>query len=541
MRERAVPQAYSILWGLGVFVVLWGLTLIARGIPGGAAARACRRVLRLEESRTGRVRRSPGDWRLVIGGVLVVAAGCVAIVGGFTVYRMLHGADMHASQAVWGSVTIGAMAFWLIAVLWAIRGQRTRTPRCPRCLYDMAGGGARCPECGFEARAGGDFLRPRRRMRLAIVALVMLAISPGLLRVPAYRQHGLVGVVPSTVLIAGLAWLPEHMIDRPTPAENGSLTDRYWNERLWRWQDAWLERRIVRLATAPQGRAATAARALRMNPVAPMEADPERAIANLVGVLEDESPNVRTQLNFWLYVPWVVEAASKHPAEIAKYEQRLAALLADADVHVSLAAAGLLLAGSLRVDEALETVIAWLAPGSGRRHLAAIAMRSAVLRSAARERLVELLRDPRPTAHGAAMAALQRQDLPEDTNAALMALLHDADVQVAVRAAEVLVVQGQLDWMGEILSAAAPRPEHEAKLLMVAVRSDPGGLYQQVPALASALRSENAQVRRGALTLLEELATSRSDIGDAHRALEAMAEGEVDAELRARAAALLRE
>lgn len=101
--------------------------------------------------------------------------------------------------AVGGLVSGGA----LLLLSWAIFSDRAKgRRRCPRCWYDMAGvPGLTCPECGRSARSERQLAKTRRRGRWAILALFLIAASGAASAWPVYRDHGWVGLVPSTVLV----------------------------------------------------------------------------------------------------------------------------------------------------------------------------------------------------------------------------------------------------------------------------------------------------------------------------------------------------
>ena len=87
-----------------------------------------------------------------------------------------------------------------------------------------------CPECGNEAGTARALYRPRRKTKLAWlgVAVVLLGLcgqaAPRVLRV------GPLGSVPTTVLIAGVGWLPMDWLEGARPTK-GSLQSRWLTER----------------------------------------------------------------------------------------------------------------------------------------------------------------------------------------------------------------------------------------------------------------------------------------------------------------------
>ncbi len=70
----------------------------------------------------------------------------------------------------------GMLLWWALLSDWWHAGSKKR--RCPKCAYDMTGAsGLKCPECGTVAKSEHGLHRSRRRWRLAILALLMLACA----------------------------------------------------------------------------------------------------------------------------------------------------------------------------------------------------------------------------------------------------------------------------------------------------------------------------------------------------------------------------
>lgn len=114
-------------------------------------------------------------------------------------------------MSVWhlaGNVVALAALLWF-AWAWRFRdGARRRSPRCPRCWYDMqVVGASRCPECGHAIKHPRELHRRRACRRAAAIALPMLALAYGLWTTPRVQQAGWVGAVPTTALIAVSPWI----------------------------------------------------------------------------------------------------------------------------------------------------------------------------------------------------------------------------------------------------------------------------------------------------------------------------------------------
>lgn len=77
----------------------------------------------------------------------------------------------------------------LLLALWALFGDRSRTPRCRRCFYEMPGANRTCPECGWSGRRESDLIRPRRRWRCLLLGVLLLAMG-SVIGVQAHWMRG---------------------------------------------------------------------------------------------------------------------------------------------------------------------------------------------------------------------------------------------------------------------------------------------------------------------------------------------------------------
>lgn len=122
------------------------------------------------------------------------------------------------------------------------RGRR----RCGRCWYDMsATAGRLCPECGHEPESEKGLYRTRRAPRLLVLACLFLASAYGAWTAPRIYERGWAAAVPTTLLIAGLPWWPDSMIE----GSEASLTARIDEEDVWEWQESllrWRARGVLR-------------------------------------------------------------------------------------------------------------------------------------------------------------------------------------------------------------------------------------------------------------------------------------------------------
>jgi hypothetical protein len=538
-----LSEAHSILWFMGVFLALWGLTLVLRGVPRERVAR----LLRLRApGRAGR--GNEGDWRLIAGGLVAILVGVGAFGGGIHVYTWRHQID-DLGPPLWASAALGAAAFFVTLLVWAIRGQRTMTPRCPVCLYDTGASGSVCPECGFQAKEAEDFLRPRRRKKVAVFAAVLLLLTPGLLLVPSYQRHGAVGLVPATVQIAGLGWWPGWMIY--ADGSGHTLEERYWNEELPGWQMRWLERRAARLAASKRSSPATALRGMRLMRFSMLEGteeQPEVVFERLLEILCDPQRTGHDELLTWEWWPWYITArAQDFPDVISTHANRLAALLGHEDPSVAISAGALLVSLPEYTREAVDGMIAtafqkridpsaWAA--------LQMAIGSALARPEVRVQVLELLKDERPAVSlGVATLLRGAMRLTEaETSRALeeqlWRMVRQESPPLATLVATIHMYESE-GWLSRLLETAAERPRDEAAILMSAVPSHAWLLESRMPELVAALGSANARIRAGALDVLEGLVGSGTKIDVARPHLQRLAAEEREPDLRARAAALL--
>jgi hypothetical protein len=111
----------------------------------------------------------------------------------------------------WGLVALAAGVF-----LWAVFWDRARgRKRCPRCWYDMRGGGLACPECGTGLSSERELGRTRRRWRWAAAALIAALVGTQAADWPNRAgEDGWTRFVPSTVLVLLARREPQWAITR---------------------------------------------------------------------------------------------------------------------------------------------------------------------------------------------------------------------------------------------------------------------------------------------------------------------------------------
>ncbi len=143
----------------------------------------------------------------------------------------------------WLALGIAFLAAALFVLARFAIGDRARgRRRCPKCWYDMAGGGGACPECGREIRSERELTRSRRRKAWAALAIVLALLGWGSLSTGRAIEHGAVGLVPDWVLVEGM----EHW---PKGALSKELQRRHWEGEL----SAREQRRLIARADALLG------------------------------------------------------------------------------------------------------------------------------------------------------------------------------------------------------------------------------------------------------------------------------------------------
>lgn len=229
--------AASILYLIATILGVWSASLLWRAWHSW---RLQRRAARKEQAPTTVI--TPGRRRFGVAVALVAlpSAGLAYSFG-----RVVHGGDSDSDTALATIVTRAAVAMLLFMAMGAAyvavrfdpsNGRR----RCGRCWYDMsATAGLKCPECGTEAPGERALFRTRRAPRLAAGVVVLLVMAWGASITPSVVRNGPVAAVPTTVMIVGLPWLPDHML----MGSEGTLVHRCGSGDLMGWQRWLLARR----------------------------------------------------------------------------------------------------------------------------------------------------------------------------------------------------------------------------------------------------------------------------------------------------------
>ena len=110
---------------------------------------------------------------------------------------------------IWIVVAVPLLVAGAVCLARFTLGDRSRGRlRCPKCWYDMDGGGEKCPECGRVVRSRRDLRRTRRPKRWAVVGVGLLLLGGASLATRRVMLHGAVSLVPDWVLVAGMERWP---------------------------------------------------------------------------------------------------------------------------------------------------------------------------------------------------------------------------------------------------------------------------------------------------------------------------------------------
>ena len=346
------------------FLVLWAASLVWRAVLLGLGRRRCPSCGRntsapatacagcgfaSEHERDFRGVRI--RWGLIALAIVATTGAAVAVYAAEQVRAWTQGQERErAIIGAWASAALGVAVFGAVTTLWSWRGDRSRgRKRCPRCWYDMSGGGLMCPECGHDAGVLRHLYRPRRRRKTAVLGLVIILASYGVWVAPRVRSGSWVAAIPTTVMILGWSWLPDSVVTRGAArSEDWSLLARTsrWSvagSQAWGWQRRWIQAR----AKAALGRTTDpiiAARACQfMNRGLELE-ECKRLLSLLVSGLRDPRTDRREAAaslwpNFQL---WAMQYPDEHRAIVVPRLNEVIGAVADPSDAVSTCAMGVI-------------------------------------------------------------------------------------------------------------------------------------------------------------------------------------------------------
>lgn len=140
-------------------------------------------------------------------------------------------------------IGLSLIAVAILAGIFALKGRRTKGPTCPRCRYSMQGAPTlRCPECGHEAPDERSLITPARRPRLFLTSVAILIAATVLAATGRYHRAGPASLLPTTIIIAGLPWMPDSVLfgSSISDPEHTTLAGRVKGDQVFRWQLRWL-------------------------------------------------------------------------------------------------------------------------------------------------------------------------------------------------------------------------------------------------------------------------------------------------------------
>lgn len=234
---------HDVVWVLAVVTMVWGVSLIYRGVRGKSA------------SSGGVVAR-----RAIVGGTVACLIGAALVAAGFLVWPEGAGANMPRLLR-FVAIALGALPLGLlvVAIFLIARGllfDRARgRRRCPKCAYDMGPLADRslfvCPECGHDAVSESSLRRTRRHRRPVLIGLVLLFAAYAVTRIPYVINGGSKGLLPTTVMIAGMWHWPTHWMISGTWSDRTTIQSRLQAGRAYEWQREWAVRRCEAMMDHP--------------------------------------------------------------------------------------------------------------------------------------------------------------------------------------------------------------------------------------------------------------------------------------------------
>jgi hypothetical protein len=254
---REIIIAY---FAVGLTLCAWGLGGLAIGIFWRMrGARRRDRVVEIDGVSAFEHERLRGR----VLSALVAAAGVILC---------SRGLALHAASAK--SLVVKTEQTWFIAILacaciaigaacvFTRRANASRTPRCPRCRFDLShmtvhGGeprGKQCTECGRHVRSLRELFKSRWDRRVTWLILLTPLIAYMAFCADRVQKHGRMGFFPTTLMIAGFDMLPDALIMHDwtlNAPKHYSLINRKDAGDLWGWQREWLERTAAKHIQSP--------------------------------------------------------------------------------------------------------------------------------------------------------------------------------------------------------------------------------------------------------------------------------------------------
>lgn len=219
-----MPFVWNILLitaivGLPLLLLVWGGSLLYRAFDGD------RFTVR------GKVQ---GRWVNRVSRRLL-ALGLVSILMGSGLCLVVMLAAAEGGHTLWLIASAAMLTLAIVVISWSWAGRRSAgKERCPRCMYDVSAvDSLTCPECGFVAETPAMWHKPRKRKRGIVAGGLLTVLAVAMIALP-FVGYGWRNLVPTSVLISGVGWLPD------------SFTGVVDNEEYWDRSTGSLIERIAR-------------------------------------------------------------------------------------------------------------------------------------------------------------------------------------------------------------------------------------------------------------------------------------------------------
>ncbi|MEN0021255.1 MAG: hypothetical protein AAF747_10265, partial [Planctomycetota bacterium] len=194
----------------------WGITITPLCLRPTPAERFGRDAVRRPRYLLLLLELTSSKRALLNGPVVFISGVCLSITGLALWPMQADGTALGLHPGQW--LGLGVVIFAATIFTSAIHGERAwGTPKCRKCRYPLdTATSLTCPECGRTAKSEVAALRPYRRKRAFIAAMLVALIWPSL--EAAYRvtvvvqRDGWYALFPDRVLTAGMWILPSDVV-----------------------------------------------------------------------------------------------------------------------------------------------------------------------------------------------------------------------------------------------------------------------------------------------------------------------------------------
>lgn len=228
------PHAHHVLWFLGTVLMLWAVSLVARGLFSRPPSVGGKRGPRV-------VRRG-----VVAGGMLLVVVSAGVMFCAAMFQKWMFGDDVvEEGFTVYHAVAIGIGVFAVSLAAWGWFADRSKgRQRCPKCWYEMdavaSTGKLICPECGHDARTAARLLKTQRSWKTVVIAGGLALVAAFTPRAALVQRDGWKALVPTTFMISAVWRLPDSWVVDASGNDRGTLEARI-ERGAHEWQKSWLD------------------------------------------------------------------------------------------------------------------------------------------------------------------------------------------------------------------------------------------------------------------------------------------------------------